>query len=152
MSVDLLKKMVTDRGFLVAQRDYSVIPEEDGYGVWMVKGADPYYAIVGDCLETLLNRAITENIDKFPGQRDPSLIPSSYRFFTDRLAYILDVMGWNLHELATACEIPEPIIGCYAKGTLVPPMEKVEGIADVLMISPAWLGFGLGPIHLEAQP
>lgn len=154
MNVESMKKLLAERGFIVAQRDHDVIPEEAGDGVWMVlnKDVDDYYACVGDCLETLLERAIKENADKFPGLRDPGTIPSSARFFTERLAHILEAQGWSTAELATACEIPLSTMARYCDGSIVPPMEKVEGIADVLLISPAWLGFGLGPIHLEPEP
>jgi len=114
----------------------------------MIKG-DGDYRASDSCLESLLQRVIRDHRGQFPSLRKPSTFPFSSPHFAERLAHLVDVFGWTLEELADATQLPEATLAAYHQGTAHPSVTEIELIADALMVSPAWLGFGVGPVILE---
>lgn len=82
------------------------------------------------------------------------MMPSSV---ADRLRLALETEGMSIrgfHKEISGRGVAGgsyPVIHRYLKGQACPPLEFVQGAAEILNIRPEWLAFGSGPLRPDHE-
>lgn len=149
-SQELLKNIVERHGFIVDKRSPEVKPEHPGK--WMVvdaMGGEDCFAIVGDDLTSLLQEAVELNGIDIHKSTIGSEIPAGNEHIHSRIGFAMLVNEVTLPALNELSGIPSPILTIYIQGKAQPSLRNVENIASALLVSPAWLAFGIGKMTAE---